>query len=274
MENVVFEITDAHYSYLGKYPALNGVNLTVKRGESVAILGANGSGKSTLLNHLAGLVFADRGAVTAFGRSLTPALFQQEEFRKMFRSKVGVLFQNSEIQLFCPTVKEEILFGPLQLDIQRDRMMHKYDEVVGLLGIGHLLDRPTYHLSIGEKRRVAIASVLALDPDVLLLDEPTAGLDPRTCYRLVDVIRAQHRAGKTVVMTTHDIHIVREIADTIHIFSEEKRIVESGPTELILNNQDLLARYNLIHTHAHRHGDAWHVHPHRHPDQDHNSRLT
>lgn len=269
MGNVIFDVKDASYSYLGKYPALNGVSLTVKRGESVAILGANGSGKSTLLNHLAGLVFADRGVVTAFGKPLSPGLFQQEDFRKMFRSKVGILFQNSEIQLFCSTVEEEILFGPLQLDMPRDEMLKKYEEVVLLLGIGHLLARPTYHLSIGEKRRVAIASVLAVDPDVLLLDEPTAGLDPRTCYRLVDVIRSQHRAGKTVIVTTHDIHIVREIADTIHIFSEDKRIVESGPTEQILNNQELLAEYNLIHAHAHRHGAEWHVHPHRHPETDH-----
>ena len=263
----IFSLKDVKYSYLKRFTALDGIDLEIRAGESVVFLGANGCGKSTMLKLLNGLIFPASGEVRAFGEVLDEARLEKSDFRRFFRTRVGFIFQHSDIQLFCPTVFEELAFGPLQLDIPERQVRERVNELLAMLGIEHLADRSPLHLSGGEKKRVAIASVLAMNPEVLLLDEPTNGLDPRTQRWLVDLLTELSRAGKTVITATHDLSMVDEIASRIVVISEEHRVAAEGNPGAILSDMDLLLRANLIserpYGHAHLHY-PWHRHEHSH----------
>lgn len=264
MSETIFELQDVHYSYLGKNPALCGIDMTIRSGERVAVIGANGTGKSTLIHLLDGLLFPDRGVVKAFGEELSERALQDEERAHRFRRRVGMVFQNADIQLFCPTVKEDILFGPLQLDRTEAEAEKRLHEVAKNLTIEHLLERAPYELSLGEKRKVAIASVLAIDPEVLLLDEPTAGLDPSTTARIIDFILAPEQKDKTIVVATHDLHLAHETADRIVVIGENRKVVRQGTPDEVLTDEGFLGEHNLLHIHSHRHGGNLHRHPHSH----------
>lgn len=262
--NLFFELKDVYFSYLGKYPALCGVDINIREGEKVTIIGANGSGKSTLLHLLDGLIFPDQGIIKAFGSELNEGLFNDESFSLDFRKKVGLVFQNPDIQLFCPTVKEDIVFGPLQLRVSKKEIERRLEELIGILNIQDLLDRSPHQLSIGEKRKVAIATTLIIDPDVLIVDEPTAGLDPLTTRHIIDLLLQANENGKTIITSTHDLHIVEELSDVVYVFGQGKRIVRSGNPWEILEDNQLLQVNNLIHIHSHRHKEGTHTHPHLH----------
>ncbi len=266
MAELIFKLNNAWFSYLKKYPALCGIDLEVAQGEKIAILGANGSGKSTLLQLLDALIFPDKGNIQAFGRELREPDFDDPEFCRVFRRKVGLVFQNPDIQLFCPTVKEDIYFGPLQLGLDGPSSKKRIGGIIEGLGIADLLERSPHQLSVGEKRKVAIASVLAIDPEVILLDEPTAGLDPQTSRHIMDIIIEANENGKTIITATHDLHIVEEIADKAYILSRRKQIAGYGPVEELLGNEELLREHNLMHIHKHRHQGQAHIHPHQHLD--------
>ena len=269
MNEMIFESKDVHFSYLGRYPALCGIEITIERGQRAAVIGANGSGKSTLLHILDGLLFPDRGVVRAFGRDLDEEALADEQFNRYFRSKVGLVFQNPDVQLFCPTVKEEIMFGPLNFGIDHTAITPVFNSIVDLFGIRQLVDRMPHQLSIGEKRKVAMASVLISGPDVLLLDEPTAGLDPKTSRDLIDLLNQYHADGKTIITATHDMHIVEEIADIVYVFGRDKKIIRSGSPAEILADIKFLQDNNLIHIQSHTHDGKVHVHPHQHLRHDH-----
>lgn len=264
MEEILFELKQVHFSYLGKIPALCGVDLRIARGDKVGIIGANGTGKSTLLAMLDALLFPDRGTIRAFGRELRESVFGDADFSKSFRARVGFVFQNPDVQLFCPTVKDDIVFGPLQLGFGSETIKKRLDELVSTFSLAHLLERSPHQLSIGEKKKVAIASVLAIDPEILLLDEPTAGLDPQTTRDIIDNILTQNHSGRTVITATHDLHIIEEIADTIHVFGREKKIIRSASPYEIISDSAFLQEHNLVHVHRHRHKDKVHTHPHPH----------
>jgi cobalt/nickel transport system ATP-binding protein len=263
-EQIVFELKDVHYSYLNKYPALCGINMTIKAGEKISVIGANGTGKSTLLQLLDALIFPDSGKISAFGQELSEEALAEEQAAHNFRSKVGMVFQNADIQLFCPSVQEDIAFGPLQLGIAEEEVKKRLTKISALLDIRHLLDRSPHQLSIGEKKKVAVASVLAIDPDVLILDEPTAGLDPLTVRHIVDILIEANQRGKTIITATHDLHIVSEISDTVYVLDHNRKILHSGSPEAILTDQELLRDNNLIHIHRHKHKGITHAHPHLH----------
>ena len=251
----IFECHDLHYAYQGKYPALCGIDMTIAAGERVALMGANGTGKSTLLNLLDALIFADRGSISFRGRALAEAAFKDESFSVDFRKQVGLVFQNPDIQLFCPTVREDIAFGPLQLGLDKQTLDNRMEYLTETLKISHLLDRSPHQLSVGEKRKVSLATMLAIDPDVLLLDEPTAGLDPRTTTHLVEMLVQFSRAGKTIVTATHDLHIIEDISDKVYVFGQDKRLAAVGSPGEILGNAVLLQANNLIHVHTHHERD-------------------
>ena len=267
MQNVpLFELTDVCFAYEGGLPALERVSLAIAAGQRVAVLGSNGSGKSTLLKLLDGLYFPTTGTVRAFGQALTEPVFQDEAFNFDFRRRVGLVFQDTDVQLFSPSVWDEVAFAPLQLDLAQAEVKQRVDGALAALRIEKLRDRAPHRLSGGEKRRVALASVLSLAPEVWLLDEPTTGLDPRSQSWLIDFIITQGQAGRTVVTATHDLTIVEAIADQVFVFDEQHHLAAQGRPEEILSNRELLLRCNLVHEHRHRHDGTGpeHTHVHQH----------
>ena len=270
--DVIFEIQGVSFTYDDKVKALDQISLTVQAGERIAILGSNGSGKSTLLKIMDGLYFPTSGEVRAFGQALTEQAFRDDEFNFAFRRRVGLVFQDSDVQLFSSSVWDEVAFAPLQLGLSREEVLARVEAALATLRIEKLRDRAPHRLSGGEKKRVALASVLSLNPDVWLMDEPTAGLDPRSQSWLVDFLIEQGRAGKTVVTATHDLNIVETIADRVYVLNEEHHVVAQGAPDEVLSNHDLLIECNLMHEHLHRHKDIEeeHSHPHIHlPSHEH-----
>jgi cobalt/nickel transport system ATP-binding protein len=263
----IFELNDVCFEY-DRIAALRGLSMQIAEGESVALLGANGSGKSTLLRILDALYFPSQGSINFCGQRLTPGLFQKDGFALGFRRRVALVFQNPDVQLFNPTVFDEVAFGPLQLEWPREQVLKKVAETLELMGIAHLRDRPPYRLSGGEKKRVALASVIVLNPDVLLLDEPTSTLDPRSQSQIIDLIQEWKSSSKTVIAATHQLEIVDDIADRV-IVLEEGKVGASGSPLDILSNYELLLRANLVHAHRHSHGTYTHSHPHLHSHAKH-----
>jgi cobalt/nickel transport system ATP-binding protein len=255
-------VEGARFGYLGRFPALEDVSLEVRTGERVALLGANGCGKSTLLKLLDGLLFADAGSYRAFGAEITEAALEDEQLNAGFRSRIGFVFQNSDAQVFSPTVRDEVAFGPLTMGLSPEEAEGRVADVLRLLEIEDLGNRAPFQLSGGQKKRVAIASVLVMNPEVVLFDEPTAGLDPRTQQWLLELVPELQRAGKTIVLATHDLANLDLLADRCVVFSEDHRLVAEATPAALLADRDLLLAVNLVHQHAHRHGGVLHVHPH------------
>jgi len=243
---------------------LRQVSFSLQAGECVALLGANASGKSTLLHLLDGLYFATQGSIAAFGRELTEESIETPPFSREFRQQVGFLFQNSDAQLFCATVEEELAFGPLQLRLPAGEVETRVRDTLRLFGLEHLRERSPQTLSGGEKRKVALASIITCGPSVILADEPSAGLDPRTQQWLTEFVVLLKRSGVTLITTGHDLSFVAETADRALILSEDHRLVYDGPVREALSDLDLLLSVNLIHAHAHRHDGTVHAHPHLH----------
>jgi cobalt/nickel transport system ATP-binding protein len=259
-----FVLAGIRHEYRPGAFALDGIDLTIEAGQHVAVVGANGSGKSTLLKMLDGLVFPTAGTITSFGHALTEEALEDPAFRREFRSRVGFVFQEADVQLFCSNVFDELAFGPLQLGLPEEQVRERVAEAAEALRIGKLLDRAPYALSGGEKKRVAIAAVLAMRPDVLLMDEPTNALDPRSQVWLLEVLSEWKTAGRTVVIATHDLSAAAEACDRMVVLSEEHRVVADGTPAGVLAQRELLLQVNLVHEHAHRHGRGEHAHPHEH----------
>jgi cobalt/nickel transport system ATP-binding protein len=259
---MIFDLSGVTCRYR-EVTALHELSLQIAEGSRVALLGANGSGKTTLLRLLDGLVFPDSGSLRFRGRELSERAFQDDGFALDFRKRVGFVFQDADVQLFNPTVFDEVAFGPLQLGWPRGELDDRVGAAMEELRIGHLKGRVPQKLSTGEKKRVALASVLVLDPEVLLLDEPTAGLDPRSQSRVIDLLVGWAGGRKTVVTATHDLGAIEEIADRCCVLEGGQLRADGTPKE-ILANSALLEGANLVHAHRHHHASAEHSHPHLH----------
>jgi cobalt/nickel transport system ATP-binding protein len=257
-------LENVSYHYYDKITALSGVSLEINSGDNLAIVGANGSGKSTLLQIMGGLKYPATGRFLFNGTEVSESSLRDKGFLRRLRESVGYVFQDSDIQLFCPSVLDELLYGPLQLEISEEEGMKRAFEVMQMLNIEHLKDRPSYMLSGGEKKKVAIASVLTMNPQVLLLDEPTNGLDSKTQSFLMELMFALIEVGKTLIIGTHDLSLVDELRSNVAVLSEKHRLEKIGKSEDVLGDEDLLLRVNLIHEHLHRHGEAVHKHIHSH----------
>ena len=260
----VFSLSNVMYSYADGVPVLKNLSLDFQAGERTVILGANGTGKSTLLSMLDGLVFPKSGTIRAFGKDVSESALEDREFLADFRKRVAFVFQNPDVQLFSSTVWDEVAFGPVQLGNPEENIRMTVDRLLELLRIQDLRDRSPHSLSDGQKKKVAIASSLATDPEVLLLDEPTNGLDPRTQVWLIELLDELHRLGKTIISATHDLSIAGDIADRAVVLSEDHAVAAEGEFRDIIENEGLLLKVNLIHEHAHHHGDTAHVHRHGH----------
>jgi|WetSurMetagenome_2_1015567.scaffolds.fasta_scaffold28922_3 cobalt/nickel transport system ATP-binding protein len=251
-----FELRGVRYDYPGNIAGLSIESLDVPRGRCTILLGCNGSGKSTLLKILDGLVHPQTGTVAAFGRPLSAKALDGGAFRRFFRSTIGLVFQDADVQCFSPTVREELSFGPRQLGFDEAEVSRRVAAALEALGIVPLADRYPYSLSGGEKKRVAIASILTLDLEAYLLDEPTANLDPAAEGVLIDILGALAARGKTLVVATQDLMLARHIGDTAVILGREKRPLFVGPVEQALADAPLLERAGLAHAHRHAHREA------------------
>ncbi len=251
------EVVDLRFDYPGGHVALAGASFEVRTGETAVLMGANGVGKSTLLLCVVG-VQKGIGLVRVEGIELNP------ESVASIRKRIGFVFQNPEHQLFSTSVLDDVLFGPLNLGLSKEQALRRADETLEKLSLTHLRRRTPQHLSQGEKKKVALATALALDPGILMMDEPTAGLDPRSSTQLIDMFFQLKDEGKTMLVATHDIHLVEEIADRVIVLGENRTVVRNGAPAEILADTDFLARQNLIHEHGHFHKRERHGHPHFH----------
>lgn len=244
---VAFSLSGVLYSYLGRHPAVVDVDLIVRQGERVVILGANGCGKSTLLKIVDGLVKPDSGRVEAFGEDITRAVDDPETARRLHR-RVGMVFQDSDVQLFSPTVWDDVAFGPLQMGWSGDDVRRSVERALEIMEVTDLAARAPYELSEGEKKRAAIATALSLDPAALLLDEPTANLDPRSKALLLDFLERLGQGGKTILTTTQELELAPAMGTRAIVFGQrERRPIADGPVEEIIADDRLLLEANLIH---------------------------
>ncbi len=257
---MVFELEALSVS-LRDREVLKNLCFTVRQGERVVLLGVNGCGKTTLLKVLDGLLAPSEGLVRYRGRPLDARALDEPAFRKTFRCEVAFLFQNVDAMLFNPSVADEIAFGPRQLGLaDTDARVARWAET---FRVSALLECPPFELSGGEKKRIALASILALEPKVLLLDEPTASLDPASAGQLVDFLA--ELAGVTVITATHNLTVAEELgARAILLAPGRDGLAFDGPTAELLSNEQLLVESGLAHRHIHRHGGAEHVHFHVH----------
>jgi cobalt/nickel transport system ATP-binding protein len=246
----MIEIKDVYYSYSDAY-ALNNINLTIEKGEAVAFMGPNGSGKSTLLKLVNGIISPDSGVYKFNDEEITHKKLQDNQFAKLLHRNIGFVFQNSETQLFCSNVYDEIAFGPRQMGLNETEVNKRVNDCLNLLYIQEFKNRTPYHLSGGEQRKVAIACVLSLNPEVLVLDEPMNGLDPRTQRWLVEFLVKLNKAGKTLITSTHNLELVHEISNRSILFDETHTIVADMPTDRLLEDIDLLKKVNLVDQYYH-----------------------
>jgi cobalt/nickel transport system ATP-binding protein len=256
----IFELKNIGYSYLKNQVALSNINLAINGGEILSIIGSNGSGKSTLLHILCGLTFATEGNIAFKGEIFDEKSFKNNTFNRHFRSTIGYVFQDPDTQLFCPTVYDEIIFGPLQLGISKEQACSRADELMKMMNISELKNRPPYMLSGGEKKRVAIAAILANNPDILIFDEPMSGLDPKTRSFLIELIYELNKAGKTIIIATHHLEVVNHFQTRTVVLNEKHSIEKIGPSHEILHDTCLLANVNLIGEYPHMHNGTIHKH--------------
>jgi cobalt/nickel transport system ATP-binding protein len=219
----IIQLHEVCYAYEDQ-AALRNITLSVAPGETVVLQGDNGCGKSTLLKLLNGLLFPDQGSYFFDGQEICEKSLKDNRFSKQFHQRMGFVFQNADVQLFCGSVEEEIDFGPRQMGLSEEEIARRREDVIALLSIDHLRGRAPYHLSGGEKRKVAIACILSMNPHVLVLDEPLAGLDRKTREWLSGFLLDLKSAGKTMVLATHDDELANLLADTIVLMNENHEV--------------------------------------------------
>ena len=251
-----FELEGVSYSYPDGVLGAEIDSLSIHEGLCTILLGANGSGKSTLLKMLDGLIFPSRGEIRAFGEPLTERALDRRDYQRYFRSRVGFVFQDADIQCFSPTVREELAFGPIQLGLPPAEVERRVGMALEMLRIEPLAERYPYRLSGGEKKCVAIASVLTVDPDVYLLDEPAANLDPSTEGILIDLLAGFLDAGKTLVIATQDLLLARHLGERAVVLGPDRRLEADDDIEPLLDDTGLLQRTGLAHSHRHPHRRA------------------
>jgi len=230
----VLQVHDLHFSYHDGLAALRGVSFEMCQGEKVALVGPNGAGKSTLMLHLNGILNG-RGEVMVGGHRLT------RDKLPAIRAMVGLVFQNPDDQLFSPTVFEDVAFGPLHMGLPMHQVEARVKSALDAVKMSTFRDRLSHHLSVGEKKRIAIATVLSMDPQILVLDEPSAGLDPRARRTLINLLR---ELPITMLVSTHDMRLVQELFPRT-IVMDEGQIVADGRTNDILQDEELLTAHGL-----------------------------
>ena len=240
MENIHLQTKDLSFTYPDGTEALKKVNITIKKGERIAIMGPNGAGKSTLFSHFNGLSEPTSGHVEIDGEKI---IFERDELLKV-RQKVGIVFQDPNDQLFAPTVKEDVAFGPMNLGLDYDEVKSRITEALELVGMSGFEDKTPHHLSGGQQKRVAIAGIVAMKPEIMILDEPTAGLDPEGVDKVLNILNNLNKEGISIVISSHDIEMVNHFADKIYVLYGGE-IIASGDKHQIFSDKELLKKAHL-----------------------------
>lgn len=237
LKNVTFKYRDRE--------ALSDVNIKIQSGEAIALIGPNGSGKSTFLKILNGIAFPQEGNYYFESNEITEKRLNDSEFSKCFHKKIGFVFQNSDTQLFCSTVYEEIAFGPRQMGFSEEEVNKRVYDCLKLLNIEKIKHEAPYNLSGGEKKRVAIACVLSMNPEVITLDEPMNGIDPKGKKFLRELMIKLNSAGKTIICSTHDFEYVEGIFKRAIVFSEEHKVIRDDEYNNVISDEKFLIDNNI-----------------------------
>src|SRR5512135_708224 len=235
MSHHIVEFQDVRYRYPDGTTALNGLSLRITHGESVGIVGANGAGKSTLLMHTNGFLLPQKGSITIGDLKLS------KNTRQEIRQKVGIIFQNPDDQLFMPTVFDDVAFGPLNLGLSPERTRECVKDALETVGCLALAKKPPHHLSGGQKSAVAIAAVIAMQPDILVMDEPASHLDPKSRRALINLLGHFHH---TKIIASHDLDLILDVCKRCVIIQKGK-VIADGPAEELLSDKQLLEENNL-----------------------------
>ena len=240
MENIHLETKDLTFTYPDGTQALKKVNIQIKKGEKIAIMGPNGAGKSTLFSHFNGLTEPTSGHVEVAGEKI---IFEKDKLLEV-RQKVGIVFQDPNDQLFAPTVKEDVAFGPMNLGLEHEEVERRIEESLKMVGMEGFEEKTPHHLSGGQQKRVAIAGIIAMRPEIMILDEPTAGLDPEGVDKVLNILNDLNREGISIIISSHDIEMVSQFAEKIFILYNGE-IIDSGDKQKIFSNTELLKKAHL-----------------------------
>ena len=237
---MMLEARNITFYYDDGNEALNNVNLKVDKGDIVALLGKNGAGKSTLFLHFNGILRPDNGEIIIDGEKLK---YDKKSLIK-FRQKVGLVFQNPDDQIFAPSVEEDVAFGPLNLKLPMEEVQKRVHEALERVGMVGFEKKAPHHLSGGQKKRVAIAGILAMKPEIMVFDEPTAGLDPKGASKIINLLKELNEQGITIIISTHDVDLVPQYANKVYVLHEGE-IIGEGTAKDIFSNKELINKANL-----------------------------
>lgn len=240
MTNIQLSTENLSFTYPDGTRALKNINIEIEKGEKVAIIGPNGAGKSTLFSHFNGLTEPTSGCVKIEGK---PISFEKDKLLKV-RQKVGIVFQDPNDQLFAPTVKEDIAFGPMNLGLSYDEVEKRVEDALKMVGMENYEDKTPHHLSGGQQKRIAIAGIIAMKPELMILDEPTAGLDPDGVEKVLNIMNQLNEEGMTLIISSHDIDMISKYADKIFVLYNGE-IIESGNKNKIFSDMELLKKAHL-----------------------------
>lgn len=240
MSKCIMEAKNVSYVYSDGTKALKKVNMKIEAGKKIAVIGANGAGKSTLFLHFNGINKPQSGMVYFDGKEL---VYLNKELMKL-RKEVGIVFQEPDNQLFSSSVMQEISFGPMNMKLSKELVLDKVDAAMEATGIAELKHKPTHFLSYGQKKRVAIASILAMEPSVMILDEPTSGLDPQNVDVVLNILNKLNKTGTTIVVATHDIDMAYTWADYIYVM-DKGEVIGQGTPEDVFANKELIKQYSI-----------------------------
>lgn len=240
MQQIHLETKNLSFTYPDGTEALKNVNIQIKKGEKIAIMGPNGAGKSTLFSHFNGLSEPTSGHVEIDGEKI---VFTREELLKV-RQKVGIVFQDPNDQLFAPTVKEDVAFGPMNLGLDYDEVNARIKEALEMVGMSGFEDKTPHHLSGGQQKRVAIAGIIAMRPEIMILDEPTAGLDPEGVDKVLNILNKLNEEGMSIIISSHDIEMINHFADKIFVLYGGE-IIAKGDKHQIFSDKELLKKAHL-----------------------------
>ena len=239
-EQPILKVENIHFTYNGEKKALDGVNLDIYEGDRIAVLGSNGAGKSTFFLNINGVLKSEEGQIFYRGEKITKKNLNH------LRKNVGIVFQDADNQIIASTVMAEVSFGPMNLKLPREEVVRRVDKALEYMNISDFKERPPHYLSGGEKKRVSIADIIAMESEIIIFDEPTAALDPQNAAMLEEVLAKMGKEGRTLLISTHDVDFAYRWAERVIVFCDGKIIADDTPLN-VFKQEDILERANLKH---------------------------